>query len=105
MVTILKTWSHQYSWLHNTISRLVSLSVEGERKFFYLTIENVPLKSDTKILDLCYGGGKATNFFSTKTTRLNVLLTPLYQTVKAVFEANYFGERAKQMPFAQFKFG
>lgn len=87
-----KTWSHQYSWLHNTISRLASLSVEGEREFFPLTIENVPLKSDTKILDLCYSGGKTTNFLSTKTTGLKVLLTPLYPTVKAVFEANYFDE-------------
>ncbi|MGP0128724.1 MAG: hypothetical protein ACTMUB_05510 [cyanobacterium endosymbiont of Rhopalodia musculus] len=54
MGTILRTWSYQYSWLHNTISHLASLNVEGGREFFYLTIENVPLTSDTGILDLIY---------------------------------------------------
>ena len=60
MATVLRTWSYQYQWLYDGISRLAALSVGGETRFHQLPLQDLPISSKSKILDLCWGSGQAT---------------------------------------------
>lgn len=62
MATILRTWSYQYQWLYEGISRLAALSVGGEARFHQLPLQGLTIGSETKVLDLCGGSGQAAQF-------------------------------------------
>jgi demethylmenaquinone methyltransferase/2-methoxy-6-polyprenyl-1,4-benzoquinol methylase len=53
VATVLRTWSYQYQWLYDGISRLAALSVGGEMRFHQLPLQGLKISSDSKVLDLC----------------------------------------------------
>ena len=53
MATILRTWSYQYQWLYDGISRVAALGIGGEQRFRHLALQGLDLNKDTKVLDLC----------------------------------------------------
>jgi demethylmenaquinone methyltransferase/2-methoxy-6-polyprenyl-1,4-benzoquinol methylase len=102
MATILRTWSYQYPWLYNGISRLASLSVGGEAKFRQLALQGLTLTPNTSILDLCCGEGQTTRYlvqFSDQVIGLDASPTALKWAKKAVSEANYVEGLAEKLPF------
>ncbi|XHU95159.1 MAG: hypothetical protein JJP05_05125 [cyanobacterium endosymbiont of Rhopalodia gibba] len=104
MVTIfLRTWSRQYPWLHNTISPSTLRDVEREIVLCNLTIENIPMKSDTGTLDLCYSRGQTTNFLSTKLDLTSHQLSYFRQSKRFLGSIMFTNEL--KMPFAQLKCG
>jgi hypothetical protein len=50
VATVLRTWSYQYQWLYDGISRLAALSVGGETRFHQLPLQGLEISSDSKFL-------------------------------------------------------
>lgn len=103
MATIFRTWSYQYPWLYATISGIAALGVGGETRFHQLPLEGLNLTSETKILDLCCGGGQATQFLvqiSQQVTGLDASPVALKRAAQLVPQAEYVQSLAEAMPFA-----
>ncbi len=102
MATILRTWSYQYQWLYDGISRVAALSVGGETRFHGLPLQGFKIYPEMMVLDLCCGSGQATKFlvkFSNNVTGLDVSLVSLERAQTNVPEASYVEAAAEEMPF------
>jgi len=107
MATILRTWSYQYQWLYNGISRLAALAVGGEGRFRRLPLTGLTINSETKILDLCCGSGQATQVllqYSPQVTGLDASPLSLARARQNVPQANYIEGWAEKMPFGNQEF-
>ena len=101
MATILRTWSYQYQWLYDSISRLAALSVGGEKRFRNLAWQGLDLTTDMKILDLCCGSGQSTQFlvqYSQHVTGLDISPLSLRRAARNVPQADYLEGLAEQIP-------
>lgn len=107
MATILRTWSYQYPWLYDGISRLASLGVGGEKRFRQLALQDLPIDKYTKILDLCCGGGQTTRFLvdlSENVTGLDISPVALARAAQAVPQAKYIEGLAEDIPLDDHQF-
>ncbi|NET58522.1 MAG: methyltransferase domain-containing protein [Symploca sp. SIO2E6] len=107
MATILRTWSYQYQWLYDGISRMAALAVGGEARFHQLPLQGLQIHPETKVLDLCCGSGQATKFlvkFSNNVTGLDVSLVSLERARTNVPQASYVEAAAEEMPFPDNQF-
>ena len=107
MATILRTWSYQYQWLYDSISRLAALSVGGEVRFHQLPLQGLTISLESQILDLCCGSGQATQFLvqsSQKVTGLDVSPVSLERAKRNVPQAKYVEALAEEMPFPDAQF-
>ncbi|MEL4896600.1 class I SAM-dependent methyltransferase [Crocosphaera sp. Alani8] len=107
MATFLRPLSYQYPLLYNTISRLSSLVVGGEKRFRSLAIEGIEINSNSKILDLCCGSGQTTQFLvqkSSQVTGLDASPKAIERAKKGVPEATYVNALAEKIPFAPEEF-
>ena len=107
MATVLRTWSYQYQWLYDGISRLAALSVGGETRFHQLPLQDLPISSKSKILDLCCGSGQATRFlvqYSQNVTGLDISPVSLERAQRNVPQAKYVEALAEEMPFPDNQF-
>jgi ubiquinone/menaquinone biosynthesis C-methylase UbiE len=103
MATILRTWSYQYQWLYDGISRVAALAVGGESKFRRLALTGLSIDSDAQILDLCCGSGQVTGIlleYSDDVTGLDVSPLSLSRCRQNVPQAKYVEALAEEMPFA-----
>ena len=101
MATILRTWSYQYQWLYDSISRLAALSVGGEKRFRNLAWQGLDLTTDMKILDLCCGSGQSTQFlvqYSHHVTGLDISPLSLGRAASNVPQASYLEGLAEKIP-------
>ena len=101
MATILRTWSYQYQWLYDSISRLAALSVGGENRFRNLAWQGLDLTTDMKILDLCCGSGQSTQFlvqYSHNVTGLDISPLSLGRAARNVPQASYLEGLAEKIP-------
>jgi demethylmenaquinone methyltransferase/2-methoxy-6-polyprenyl-1,4-benzoquinol methylase len=107
VATVLRTWSYQYQWLYDGISRLAALSVGGETRFHQLPLQDLPISSKSKILDLCCGSGQATRFlvqYSQNVTGLDISPVSLERAQRNVPQAKYVEALAEEMPFSDNQF-
>ncbi|HEY9902947.1 MAG TPA: class I SAM-dependent methyltransferase [Candidatus Sericytochromatia bacterium] len=107
MATVLRTWSYQYQWLYDGISRLAALSVGGETRFHQLPLQGLKISSDSKVLDLCCGSGQATRFlvqYSQDVTGLDISPVSLERAQRNVPQAKYVEALAEEMPFSDNQF-
>ena len=107
MATILRPLSYQYPWLYDTISRLSALAVGGEQRFRHLALDGLSITPETKILDLCCGGGQTTRFLVQKSndvTGLDASPTALNRAKQAVPQGNYVEGFAENLPFSEAQF-
>lgn len=107
MATILRTWSYQYPWLYDGISRLASLGVGGDKRFRQLALQDLPIHKYTKILDLCCGGGQTTGFLvdlSENVTGLDISPVALARAAQAVPQAKYIEGLAEDIPLDDHQF-
>ncbi len=107
MATIFRTWSYQYQWLYDGISRLAALSVGGEKRFRHLALQGLQINSDTEVLDLCCGAGQTTQFlvqFSRHVTGLDASPIALQRAAGNVPQAKYVEGLAEKMPLADNRF-
>jgi ubiquinone/menaquinone biosynthesis C-methylase UbiE len=101
VATILRDLSYRYQWIYDGISRLAALSVGGESKFRQLALQDLTLRSDTKILDLCCGSGQATYFlakYSQQVTGLDASPLSLKRAKNNVPQAAYLEAFAENIP-------
>jgi ubiquinone/menaquinone biosynthesis C-methylase UbiE len=102
MATVLRTWSYQYQWLYDGVSRLAALSVGGEVRFHRLPLQGLTIASETKVLDLCCGSGQATQYlvqYSQDVTGLDISPVSLERAKRNVPQAQYVEALAEAMPF------
>ncbi len=102
MGTIFRTWSYRYQWLYDTISAIAALSVGGESRFRQLSLQDLIIRPDTKVLDLCCGSGQATSVLvqrSQDVTGLDASPLSLERAKKNVPQAQYVEALAEEMPF------
>ena len=102
MGTILRTWSYQYQWLYDGISRIASIAVGGEYRFRRLAFVGLSIDPHAKILDLCCGSGQVTGVlleYSDDVTGLDVSPLSLSRCRKNVPQAKYVEALAEEMPF------
>ncbi|MBE9229214.1 class I SAM-dependent methyltransferase [Phormidium sp. LEGE 05292] len=107
MATILRSWSYQYQWLYDAVSRIAALSVGGEGQFRQLALQGLSINSQTKILDLCCGSGQATQVlvqYSQNVIALDASPLSLQRAKNNVPEAEYVEAFAEDMPFADNSF-
>lgn len=107
MATIFRTWSYQYQWLYDGISRLAALAVGGEAKFRNLALQGLTIHSETKVLDLCCGSGQATAVlvqYSNQVTGLDASPLSLRRARQNVPKAEYVESFAEEMPFPDNQF-
>jgi demethylmenaquinone methyltransferase/2-methoxy-6-polyprenyl-1,4-benzoquinol methylase len=107
MATILRTWSYQYQWLYDGISRLAALAVGGEGRFRRLPLTGLTINSETRILDLCCGSGQATQVllqYSPQVTGLDASPLSLARARHNVPQAEYVEGWAEKMPFGNQEF-
>jgi ubiquinone/menaquinone biosynthesis C-methylase UbiE len=107
MGTILRTWSYQYQWLYDGISRVAGLAVGGEYRFRRLALAGLTIDPHAKILDLCCGSGQVTGVlleYSDDVTGLDVSPLSLSRSRKNVPLAKYVESLAEEMPFNEGEF-
>lgn len=107
MATILRTWSYQYQWLYDSISRLAALSVGGEKRFRTLAWQGLDINQDAKVLDLCCGAGQSTQFLvqnSADVTGLDISPVALSRATNQVPQAKYVEGLAEKMPLEDNQF-
>lgn len=107
MSTILRTWSYQYQWLYDGISRIAALSVGGETQFRHLPLQNLNICSESKVLDLCCGSGQATRFLvklSEQVTGLDISPVSLERARRNVPQAKYVEGLAEEIPLPDEQF-
>lgn len=102
MATIFRTWSYQYPWLYTLISGLATLNVGGEKRFHQLPLQDLSLTPQHTILDLCCGGGQATQYLvssGAQVTGLDASPKALARAKLAVPNATYVEGMAEALPF------
>jgi ubiquinone/menaquinone biosynthesis C-methylase UbiE len=102
LATILRQWSYQYPWLYNAIAHLSSLPVGGEKRFHTLPLQGLTITPETKVLDLCCGGGQATKYLvqaSNNVTGLDASPVTLERAEKIAPDAHYTEGLAQDLPF------
>ena len=107
MASILRTWSYQYQWFYDVISRLAALSVGGEARFHKLPLQGSTITLETKVLDLCCGSGQATKYlvqYSQDVTGLDIALVSLERARRNVPQAKYVEALAQEIPFPDNQF-
>lgn len=107
MATVLRSWSYQYQWLYDGVSRLAALSVGGQRRFHQLPLQGLTITSETQVLDLCCGSGQATQYLvedSQNVTGLDVSPVSLERAKRNVPQAQYVEALAEAMPFEDSNF-
>jgi ubiquinone/menaquinone biosynthesis C-methylase UbiE len=107
MGTILRTWSYQYQWLYDGISRVAGLAVGGEHRFRRLALAGLTIDPHAKILDLCCGSGQVTGIlleYSDDVTGLDISPLSLSRSRKNVPLAKYVEALAEEMPFNEGEF-
>ena len=107
MATIFRTWSYQYPWLYTIISWLATLNVGGEKRFHQLPLQDLSLTSQQTILDLCCGGGQATQYLvkiGGPVTGLDASPKALARAKLAVPDATYVQGMAESLPFGDRQF-
>jgi len=107
MATPLRDLSYRYPALYDAISWTMALSVGGEARFRQLALAEVAIAPDTSVLDLCCGGGQATQVLaqrSRQVTGLDASPRALARARRRVPGATYVQAMAQQMPFADGQF-
>jgi len=107
VATVLRTWSYQYQWLYDGVSRLAALSVGGEVQFHQLPLQGLTISSESKVLDLCCGSGQATQYLvqlSQDVTGLDISPVSLERAQRNVPQAKYVEALAEEMPFPDNQF-
>ena len=107
MASILRTWSYQYQWLYDAISRLAAMSVGGESRFRQLPLQGLTIGAETKVLDLCCGSGQATEYLvksSQDVIGLDISPVSLQRAQRNVPQAKYVEALAEEMPFPDAQF-
>ncbi len=107
MASILRTWSYQYQWLYDAISRLAAISVGGESRFRQLPLQGLTIGAETKVLDLCCGSGQATEYLvksSQDVIGLDISPVSLQRAQRNVPQANYVEALAEEIPFPDAEF-
>jgi demethylmenaquinone methyltransferase/2-methoxy-6-polyprenyl-1,4-benzoquinol methylase len=107
MATILRTWSYQYQWLYDGISRLAAMSVGGESRFRQLPLQGLTIGAETKVLDLCCGSGQATQYLvksSQDVMGLDISPVSLQRAQRNVPQAKYVEALAEEIPFPDAEF-
>ncbi len=107
MATVLRNWSYQYQWLYDGISQLAALAVGGGSRFHRLPLQNLTIRHETKILDLCCGSGQATRFlveYSQDVTGLDASPLSLGRAKRNVPRASYVEGLAEEMPLPDNQF-
>ncbi|HEY9846275.1 MAG TPA: class I SAM-dependent methyltransferase [Candidatus Caenarcaniphilales bacterium] len=107
MSTFLRSWSYQYQWLYDAVSRVAALSVGGEQRFRRLALRNLQITRDMQVLDLCCGSGQATQVLvqhSQAVTGLDASPRALKRARHNVPQAVYVEAFAEAMPFADNQF-
>jgi ubiquinone/menaquinone biosynthesis C-methylase UbiE len=102
VATILRTWSYQYQWLYDTISRLAAISLGGEVQFHHLPLQHLTISSESKVLDLCCGSAQATQYlvkYSQDVIGLDASLFSLQRAQRNVPQGHYVEALAEDMPF------
>jgi demethylmenaquinone methyltransferase/2-methoxy-6-polyprenyl-1,4-benzoquinol methylase len=107
MATILRTWSYQYPWLYDGISKIAALAVGGEAQFRRLPLLDLPVPDTAKVLDLCCGCGQSTAYL-VKTydtvTGLDASPRSLEAARRRVPQAQYVQGFAEEMPLNSAEF-
>ena len=107
MASILRTWSYQYQWLYDAISRLAAISVGGESRFRQLPLQGLTIGAETKVLDLCCGSGQATQYLvksSQDVMGLDISPVSLQRAQRNVPQAKYVEALAEEIPFPDAEF-
>jgi ubiquinone/menaquinone biosynthesis C-methylase UbiE len=107
MATILRSWSYQYQWLYDTVSKIAAIPVGGDYKFRRLFLRDITIQADTKVLDLCCGSGQATEIlvqFSQNVTGLDASPLSLARAKKNVPQAEYIQAFAEKIPCSDHQF-
>ena len=107
MASILRTWSYQYQWLYDAISRLAAISVGGESRFRQLPLQGLTIGAETKVLDLCCGSGQATEYLvksSQDVIGLDISPVSLQRAQRNVPQAKYVEALAEEIPFPDAEF-
>ena len=107
MASILRTWSYQYQWLYDAISRLAAMSVGGESRFRQLPLQGLTIGAETKVLDLCCGSGQATEYLvksSQDVIGLDISPVSLQRAQRNVPQAKYVEALAEEIPFPDAEF-
>ncbi len=102
MGTILRTWSYQYQWLYDGISKVAAIAVGGECRFRRLALTGLEIAPHAKILDLCCGSGQVTGVlleYSDDVTGLDISPLSLSRSRRNVPLAKYVEALAEEMPF------
>jgi demethylmenaquinone methyltransferase/2-methoxy-6-polyprenyl-1,4-benzoquinol methylase len=107
VASILRTWSYQYQWLYDAISRLAAISVGGESRFRQLPLQGLTIGAETKVLDLCCGSGQATEYLvksSQDVIGLDISPVSLQRAQRNVPQAKYVEALAEEIPFPDAEF-
>jgi ubiquinone/menaquinone biosynthesis C-methylase UbiE len=107
MATILRDWSYRYPWLYDTISAIAALSVGGESRFRQLFLRDLQVDPQAKVLDLCCGGGQATQELVKHfrdVTGLDASPFAIARSRRNVPSATYVEAFAESMPFGDRQF-
>jgi demethylmenaquinone methyltransferase/2-methoxy-6-polyprenyl-1,4-benzoquinol methylase len=107
VASILRTWSYQYQWLYDAISRLAAMSVGGESRFRQLPLQGLTIGAETKVLDLCCGSGQATQYLvksSQDVIGLDISPVSLQRAQRNVPQAKYVEALAEEIPFPDAEF-
>jgi len=107
VASILRTWSYQYQWLYDAISRLAAMSVGGESRFRQLPLQGLTIGAETKVLDLCCGSGQATQYLvksSQDVMGLDISPVSLQRAQRNVPQAKYVEALAEEIPFPDAEF-
>jgi demethylmenaquinone methyltransferase/2-methoxy-6-polyprenyl-1,4-benzoquinol methylase len=107
VASILRTWSYQYQWLYDAISRLAAISVGGESRFRQLPLQGLTIGAETKVLDLCCGSGQATQYLvksSQDVIGLDISPVSLQRAQRNVPQAKYVEALAEEIPFPDAEF-
>ncbi len=102
MSSIFRTWSYQYQWLYDGISRIAALSVGGETRLRQLPYRGLTISSESQVLDLCCGSGQSTKFlvqYSQDVTGLDISPVSLERAKRNVPQAKYVEALAEDIPF------
>lgn len=107
MGTILRTWSYQYQWLYDGISKVAAIAVGGEARFRRLALMGLSIDPHAKVLDLCCGSGQVTGIlleYADDVTGLDISPLSLSRSRRNVPQAKYVEALAEEMPFADGEF-
>lgn len=107
MATIFRAWSYRHPRLYNSISLILTSLVGGQKRFHLLPFQGIDLDKNDRILDLCCGGGQATQYlihYSPNVTGLDLSPVVLKRAAKLVPDANYVEGLAEKIPLPDSSF-